>query len=151
MAELVGDVLLKTGVAPTCLKLELTESSIVERARQTDAFFAQLKKLNVRVLIDDFGTGYSSLSYIHRIPADAIKIDRSFVRDMMTAEKNLEIIRAVIALARTVKMEVIAEGVESKEQLEKLFDLRCDGAQGFLFSRPVDRAAAAKLIESGVC
>ena len=143
---LVSDVLKQTGVAPECLRLEITESSFVERAEQTDAFFREMKKLNVKLAIDDFGTGYSSLSYFHRMPADAVKVDRSFVRDMLIAEKNQEIIRAVIALARSTNMEVVAEGVETAAQLQKLTELRCDSAQGFLFSRAVEADAAAKMI-----
>ena len=150
LAAQIEKTLKESGIPPRSLKLEITEGSIVARNTESSAFFELLKKLDVGLMIDDFGTGYSSLSYLHRISAEAIKIDRSFVRDMMTAEKNLEIIRAVIALARSLKMSVIAEGVETTSQLALLRELCCDSAQGFLFSRPVDAATCARLMEHGL-
>ena len=108
----------------------------------------QLRDLDVRLQVDDFGTGYSSLSYLGRFPFNALKIDRSFVSGVSGGEKA-EILRAIILLARQLGMEVIAEGVETKEQLELLRSMQCDLVQGYYFSRPLDQAAAEKLLSDG--
>jgi diguanylate cyclase (GGDEF)-like protein len=131
---------------PHCLKLEITESVVMENAEAATAMFKQLRALGVQLSIDDFGTGYSSLSYLHRFPVNYLKIDRSFVSLMTDANDNAEIVRTIVTLARNLGMEVIAEGVETQEQLEQLKALGCDYAQGYLFSRPVDTATVPTLL-----
>lgn len=147
--ELIGvvrEVLKETGLGPESLRLEITESVIMENPSTAAALILQLRKMDVRVHLDDFGTGYSSLSYLHRFPIDALKIDRSFVNAMSTDEGAMEITKSVIALAHSLKKRVIAEGVETAGQLDELRRLRCDCYQGYLFSRPLDREAAESLL-----
>ena len=107
----------------------------------------QLKELDIKVCVDDFGTGYSSLSYLHTFPIDTLKVDRSFVNDMGRNYKNMEIIRTITMLAHNLKLDVIAEGVETAEQHEQLSALVCQYAQGFYFSRPIDSNDASNLIQ----
>ena len=107
---------------------------------------AQLRGLGVGLSIDDFGTGYSSLSYLHRFPIDTLKIDRSFVTQMTDNSENAEIVRTIVTLARSLGMNVIAEGVETADQLRQLGELGCDYGQGYLFSRPVGAGPAAELL-----
>jgi len=103
--------------------------------------------MGVQIAIDDFGTGYSSLAYLRRIPIDHLKIDRSFIRDFSEGNKeNDQIVRSIISLARSLGLGVIAEGVENRDQLDRLRSLNCDRAQGFMFSRPVDRTKASAMI-----
>jgi EAL domain-containing protein (putative c-di-GMP-specific phosphodiesterase class I) len=101
-----------------------------------------LRELGVGIAIDDFGTGYSSLSYLRRLPVDALKIDRSFVSSMLESTESLEIVRAILSLAGTLRIATVAEGVETREQLEKLRELGCDFGQGYLFARPMPREEA---------
>ncbi len=131
---------------PHCLKLEITESVVMENAEAATTMFKQLRALGVQLSIDDFGTGYSSLSYLHRFPVNYLKIDRSFVSRMADANDNAEIVRTIVTLARNLGMEVIAEGVETQEQLEQLKALGCEYGQGYLFSRPVDTATVPTLL-----
>jgi EAL domain-containing protein (putative c-di-GMP-specific phosphodiesterase class I) len=106
----------------------------------------QLRALGVQLSIDDFGTGYSSLSYLHRFPIDTLKIDRSFVTHMSENNENTEIVRTIIVLAQNLGMDVVAEGVETKEQLALLNELGCENGQGYYFSKPVNREGAEKII-----
>ena len=106
----------------------------------------QLRVLGVGLSIDDFGTGYSSLSYLHRFPIDTLKIDRSFVTQMTDNSENAEIVRTIVTLARSLDMAVVAEGVETADQLRQLGELGCDYGQGYLFSRPVGSGQAAELL-----
>src|SRR5206468_10097901 len=129
------------GLEPSLLQVELTEGAVFERrdARNPDASqdaVASLRELGVRIAIDDFGVGYSSLSYLKRWRVDALKIDRSFVRDLVTDLSDLAIVSAIIAMARHLHIEVVAEGIEGWQQLEKLRQLGCGFAQGYLFARP---------------
>ncbi len=133
----VAAILKETGIAPDRLKLELTESVLMEDADEAIRTITRLKALAVKVVIDDFGTGYSSLSYIQRFPFDSLKVDRSFVGNMNEAEQNMEIVRAIIAMAHKLGLEVVAEGVELAEHKSALSELRCESAQGFYFSKPV--------------
>jgi EAL domain-containing protein (putative c-di-GMP-specific phosphodiesterase class I) len=123
----------------------MTESSIMGNAEQTLITLNRLKNMGVRLGIDDFGTGYSSLSYLHRLPFDTLKIDRSFVRELNAGKSSIDIVRAILELARSLKVEVIAEGVETEQQLSRLRTLGCAYFQGFLFSKPVDAATAESL------
>ena len=137
LAQRVALVLEQTGCDAGCLELEITESVIMEDPEVATATLQQLADMGVHLSIDDFGTGYSSLSYLKRFPIHALKIDRSFVRDITTDPDDAAIARAVIALAHTMKLTVIAEGVENAEQLLFLRDEGCDQLQGFFFSKPV--------------
>jgi diguanylate cyclase (GGDEF)-like protein/PAS domain S-box-containing protein len=145
--EMVRDTLEATGFEPSRLKLEITESVIMEDAAAAVEVLRRLKSLNIQLSIDDFGTGYSSLSYLHRFPVDMIKIDRSFVSAMGNGGENLEIVRTIVNLAHNLHMKVIAEGVETKEQLDALTAMDCAMCQGFYFSKPVpeDVVLAEKL------
>ena len=136
-AETVAGILDETGLDPHCLEVEITESVIMQHTQLTMDTFQRLGALGVRIAIDDFGTGYSSLSYLKRFPIDILKIDRSFVRDVTTDPDDAAIVQAIIAMARSLKLHVIAEGVETQDQLVFLRAQRCDGLQGNLFSRPL--------------
>jgi len=143
-SRLQGDVelaLSESGLNPRSLALEVTESSIMENAEQTLATLDRLKAMNVRLEIDDFGTGYSSLSYLQRLPFDTLKIDRSFTRELGTGSDSLDIVKAIVEMAHSLRLEVIAEGVETEEELRQVRGLGCNYLQGFLFSRPIDAAA----------
>ena len=143
------DLLLReNGLDGHSLKLEITESVIMEHAQYALDMLKQLKAQRVRLALDDFGTGYSSMSYLRRYPIDTVKIDQSFVAKISTDEESLEIVRSIVTMAHNLKMDVVAEGVETKEQLEKLRMLNCEYGQGFYFSRPVERDAAEALLLS---
>jgi len=133
----VEHILSETGLSPSDLTLEITESALMNDAASALGVLRALKDLGVTLAIDDFGTGYSSLSYLQRFPLDILKIDKTFVDELGTAPEGSEIIAAVIKLAHALGLQVIAEGVESERQLEELERLDCDCAQGYLFSRPV--------------
>ena len=137
MIDQVKRALERSGLNPHCLKLEITESVVMENAEAATAMFKQLRALGVQLSIDDFGTGYSSLSYLHRFPVNYLKIDRSFVSRMTEANDNAEIVRTIATLARNLGLEVIAEGVETPEQYQQLKALGCEYGQGYLFSYPV--------------
>jgi diguanylate cyclase (GGDEF)-like protein/PAS domain S-box-containing protein len=126
-----------TGLPPRCLDLEITETNAMQNAEGTINTLRELKSLGVRISIDDFGIGYSSLNYLKRFPIDTLKIDQSFVRDITTDPDDAAIATAVIALAHTLKLRVVAEGVETQEQLAFLAARHCDRMQGYLFSRPL--------------
>ena len=137
----------KSGFDAEFLKIEITESALMQNAQRSVSMLNQLKDLNIKVCVDDFGTGYSSLSYLHTFPIDTLKIDRSFVHDMSRNFRNMEIIRTIIMLAHNLKLDVIAEGVETSEQDAQLSALGCQFAQGFYFSRPINSSDAALLIQ----
>ncbi|MDR1849339.1 MAG: EAL domain-containing protein [Zoogloeaceae bacterium] len=125
-----------TGIPPACLELELTESSMSHDPERVFGIFSQLRQTGIRIAIDDFGTGYSSLSYLSRYPVDVLKIDKSFIDHVSEAEDALSVVQAIIVLAHTLKMVVVAEGVETEAQRQTLVSLGCDLLQGFLYSRP---------------
>jgi EAL domain-containing protein (putative c-di-GMP-specific phosphodiesterase class I) len=137
VAVLVKSVLAETGLEPKYLELELTESAIMRNAEEAVTMLSELAALGIGIAIDDFGTGYSSLSYLKRFPVDRLKIDRSFVADIGGSIEDETITSAIIALAHSLGLQVIAEGVETAAQLEFLVARECDEMQGFLFSRPV--------------
>jgi len=137
LADMVERVLREVGLDPKCLELEMTESLLFHNIEENIRVLSRLGKMGVRVSIDDFGTGYSSLSYLKQLPVDTIKIDSSFVRDIVTDENDAAIIAAIIAMARRLKLRVIAEGVETVAQLNELRELQCDEYQGFLYSKPL--------------
>jgi len=146
IVNMVSHVLQQSGCAPERLELEITESVVMDNPEAAAATLHQLSAMGVSLAIDDFGTGYSSLSYLKRFPIDALKIDRSFVRDISTDAEDAAIARAVIALAHSMRLKVIAEGVETAEQLAFLRDESCDQMQGYLLSRPVDAEQIAALL-----
>ncbi len=147
--EEVRNALRSTGIEPSCLKLEITESVIMDNPDAVAEVLRRLKALGIEIHMDDFGTGYSSLSYLHRLPIDVLKIDRTFVSTLSANTESAEVIQTVVALARTLGMGVTVEGVEEQGQLDQIKTLDCDYAQGFLFSRPLDAAAAWALIHAG--
>lgn len=137
LAEIVLQILEETGLAPEYLDLELTESSIMSNAQASIDVLTRLKAMGVTISIDDFGTGFSSLSYLKRLPIDALKIDQSFVRDVTTDPDDAALVMAIVTLAHNLRLQVVAEGVETEEQLRFLHLLRCDEVQGYLFSKPL--------------
>ena len=138
------------GVEPGLIELELTESASMADAGKSCALLAQLKTMGVQLAIDDFGTGYSNLNYLKRFPVDKLKLDQSFVRDILNDGDDLAISRAVVAMAHGLRLTVVAEGVETAGQLEQLARLGCDLVQGYLFSPPVPAARFAELMAVGV-
>jgi diguanylate cyclase (GGDEF)-like protein len=142
------DTLCETGVPGNLIKLELTESILIENIDYLTSIFEQMKELGVRIAIDDFGTGYSSLSYLYRFPIDVLKIDRSFVVRLDSPEQR-ELVAIIVSIARNMKMNVVAEGVETPEQFQILHDYGCEYGQGFLFSKPVDADTATDLLSRG--
>ena len=135
---------------PCYLELELTETVLMRRAESTPSVLRALKSIGVRLSVDDFGTGYSSLSYLKKFPIDSLKIDQSFVRDITADTDDATIVSAVITMAKTLKKCVIAEGVETEDQIKFLQIYGCDEAQGFYFSKPVEAAEFAELLEVGI-
>ncbi|MET0626041.1 MAG: EAL domain-containing protein [Pyrinomonadaceae bacterium] len=146
LIDQVSSALRDAGLRAANLKLEITESMVMENIDTAIDMLMQLRNLGVGLSIDDFGTGYSSLSYLHRFPIDTLKIDRSFVTQMTDNAENAEIVRTIVTLARSLDMNVIAEGVETSEQLRQLGSLGCDYGQGYLFSRPVGAGQAVELL-----
>jgi len=134
----IAQLLEESKLPPRCLKLEITESVFSDNIEAAVTLLTQLRNLGVQLSIDDFGTGYSSLSYLQRFPIDTLKIDRSFVTQMMENEENLAIVRTIVALAQNLGMDVVAEGVETEDQLRLLRKLECENGQGYLFSSPLD-------------
>ncbi|MGC2468154.1 MAG: EAL domain-containing protein [Candidatus Acidiferrum sp.] len=148
-ANLVGEirrVLQETGLASENLRLELTESVTMRDEERTTRILSELRKLGVRLCIDDFGTGFSSLSYLRRFALDILKIDRSFVSDMLINSESREIVKTILNLGSNLGMKVIAEGVETDEQANELKSFGCEFAQGYLFSRPLDLEATTRLL-----
>jgi EAL domain-containing protein (putative c-di-GMP-specific phosphodiesterase class I) len=143
-------ILLETGFDPGLLQLELTESVLMKSAELTASILQNLRKRGVQVAIDDFGTGYSSLSYLRKFPVDALKIDQSFVRQISAAGDDTTIVKAVIGMARSLRLRVIAEGVETLEEVAFLRAYRCEEAQGYYFSRPVPAEQFAMLLRNGI-
>jgi diguanylate cyclase (GGDEF)-like protein len=137
LIEQIQEILQRIGLDPRCLKLEITESVVMENAEATISKLRQLRALGVELSIDDFGTGYSSLSYLHRFPVTTLKIDQSFVSKMHLSTENVEIARTITTLAHNLGMDVVAEGIETEEQVEQLTALRCEYGQGYLFSKPL--------------
>lgn len=148
LVEQISRVLQSTGLNPNCLKLEITESTIIENADSAIAIINRLKALGIKVHIDDFGTGYSSLSYLHRFPIDTLKIDRSFISRIDNDTNSLEISKAIVILAQNLEVQAIAEGIETLPQLTELRGLNCEYGQGYLFSPPLSQEAAEIFITS---
>lgn len=148
--EGVFTILKETGMDPHGLELELTESVLMKRPDLTVAALQALRNIGVKIAIDDFGTGYSSLSYLRKFPVDSLKIDRSFVSHINSDGEDSVIVKAVIGMARNLKLRVVAEGIETLEQLQFLAAHQCDDAQGYYFSKPMPAPEFAKVLQKGV-
>jgi len=148
IVEQIQGALAEAELDPTCLRLEMTETALMENAEVVFPLLTELQSLHVRLYMDDFGTGYSSLSYLHKLPIDTLKIDRSFIMDLGLREEALEIVRTIVTLAHNLKMQVVAEGVETQEQVSMLRGLGCEYAQGFYFSEPVDGSTVTDLLRN---
>ena len=148
--EMVLDTVKRTRVNAGCLKIELTESSLVSNIDETIEIMHRLKARGVGFSLDDFGTGFSSLSYLKRLPLDQLKIDQTFVRDLLIDPKDAAIAKTVIALGQSLGLSVIAEGVETEAQREHLAQCGCHAYQGYLFSKPVPVAAFEDYIRATV-
>ena len=149
LLQTVAKILAETGLDPRLLELEVTESVIMHDAQNVIADLQAFRDMGVKLSIDDFGTGYSSLSYLKRFPVDRLKIDQSFVRDITSDADDAAIAQAVITLGHTMNLRVIAEGVETAEQLTFLRGHHCDEMQGYLFGRPLPADEFAQLLASG--
>ncbi len=147
LLETIARIIRDTGLDPHHLELELTESVLMKNAREAALTLRALKDMGLHISIDDFGTGYSSLSYLKRFPLDTLKIDQSFIREVTTDPDNAAITRAIIAMARSLKLRVLAEGVEKEEQLEFLRANGCHALQGFLYSRPLPAEEVVRFIQ----
>jgi diguanylate cyclase (GGDEF)-like protein/PAS domain S-box-containing protein len=146
----VRDAVQRHGVRPSQLKFELTESTLVEDIEETIATMSELKRFGIRFSLDDFGTGCSSLQYLKRLPLDQLKIDQSFVQDITHDANDRAIIRTIVAMAQSLNVDVIAEGVESEEQRNLLFDCGCQHFQGYLFGRPVPAEDLGVMVEASL-
>ncbi len=146
---LVERVLNETGLDPRWLELEITESVVMDNVEETISTLTALKRLGVRLALDDFGTGYSSLAYLSRFPIDQVKIDRSFVKDIVSDPNSATIATAIIALAHRMRLKVVAEGVETEAQLAYLRKHDCDEMQGYFFSRPLPPEGFAEMLRTG--
>jgi diguanylate cyclase (GGDEF)-like protein len=147
LVEQIAEILKTTGLDKKSLKLEITESMVMDDVENTIILLHQLKELGLQLSIDDFGTGFSSFSYLHRFPMDALKVDRSFVSNMSHSQKNREIVSTIIMLAHQLGMEVVAEGIETEIEMKTLQNLACEYGQGYFFSKPVPAEVATKILE----
>ena len=148
--DLVAGILKETGLDPQWLELEITESSAMANGDASVEMLNHFKKLGVRISIDDFGSGFSSLNFLSRMPIDTLKIDQSFIQDLSTGENGEEVVTAIINLAKNLRLNVIAEGVETNNQKSFLKDMRCDQMQGFLFSKAVTPEEVEKLFDQSL-
>ena len=144
----IKEILFETGMHPHFLKMEITETIVMEDTAIAIEMLKQLKGIGAQISIDDFGTGYSSLSYLHRFPFDTIKIDRSFVSRMTKDKESLSIVKTITTLANELGKAVVAEGIEKKEDWKLLTKIGCEYGQGYLFSKPVDKLSAGELLKT---
>ena len=140
---------MQRGATPTGIDLEITESLVMDDIQGNIEKLKEVRKLGVSIAIDDFGTGYSSLGYLARLPVQALKIDRSFIITMLNEPDTMTLVSTIISLAHSLKLKVIAEGVETEEQANMLRLLRCDEMQGYLYSRPVPFDEITSLLRKG--
>lgn len=145
----LANVIKRHGISPDVLVLEITEGVLLSDVEQACTWLAEIRAMGIRVYLDDFGTGYSSLSYLKRFPLDTVKIDRSFIRDLANNQNDQALVKAIISMAHSLSMDVVAEGLEDKEQLGMLHALGCENAQGYFYSRPVPAAAFIELLSQG--
>jgi EAL domain-containing protein (putative c-di-GMP-specific phosphodiesterase class I) len=146
LADHVEALLIQSGISSRQLGLEMTESSLIPNVRTALEVLGSLRRLGVSLLMDDFGTGYSSLNNLHAFPFDVLKIDRSFVTRMTEGDQPLQIVRTIIELARVMGMDVVAEGIETREQYRLLRDMKCRYGQGYLFARPMTAEAITEML-----
>lgn len=146
LVEQIRQILTDTGLNPSSLKLEITESAIMDNPEVAARMLRELQALGIRLSLDDFGTGYSSLAYLHRFPIDTLKIDRSFISRVDTDGEQLEIVHTIVGLAWNLGIDVVAEGVETNKQLIQLRSLRCEYGQGYLFAKPLSKEAATAML-----
>ncbi len=149
LSERLVRILDESGLDPSYLELELTESILVQNVELTISKLNELKSMGVQISLDDFGTGYSSLSYLQQFPFDLLKIDRCFVQDINTNATNAALTHAIIQMAHSLNLKVIAEGVETREELAVLYENNCDNIQGYLFSRPVKAEEFKRMLQEG--
>jgi EAL domain-containing protein (putative c-di-GMP-specific phosphodiesterase class I) len=143
----VAKIIADSGLTPECLELEITESLVMHNAEHAADTLQKLKAMGIALSIDDFGTGYSSLAYLKRFPIDRVKIDRSFIKDIPNDADDMAITKGVIALGHSLRLKVVAEGVETAEQQEFLRSNGCDELQGFLFSKPLPAEEVTALLK----
>jgi EAL domain-containing protein (putative c-di-GMP-specific phosphodiesterase class I) len=148
--KFVTQMLQETDLPPSSLQVEITESALMENIETVAQVLRELRSMGIKLSVDDFGTGYSSLSYLHRLPLNTLKVDRSFVSGMDEKTENLEIVRAIVSLAHNLKMDVVAEGIETDNQLEQCRDLGCEFAQGHLFARALTPADAETMLRENL-
>jgi diguanylate cyclase (GGDEF)-like protein len=147
LARLVERILKESGLPPHCLELEITESMMMGNTDKVLRILSELKEMKIQLAVDDFGTGYSSLGYLRRFPIDRLKIDRSFIDDVPASQHDSTIAKAIISLAHNLNLSVIAEGVDTRDQLGFLAENDCDEIQGYLLSRPLDEAAFTRFVK----
>jgi EAL domain-containing protein (putative c-di-GMP-specific phosphodiesterase class I) len=148
-ADGVRQILDTSGLEPGALMLELTESVLLRRDDRVHADLRELKGIGVRLAIDDFGTGYSSLSYLRELPIDVLKMDKSFVDGIAVSEQRLALAEGIVRIARTLRLEVIAEGIESEVQRDLLTSMGCQFGQGYLLAMPMEAGPAERLARTG--
>jgi len=144
LPDYITKTLENSGLDAKDLKLELTETGLIENLEQAQDLLDKMRKMHIQLCLDDFGTGYSSLSYLHHFPVSCLKIDRSFVTHMQRNDGSWEIIRTIVALSKTLGLEIVAEGIETAQQWVRLKQLGCDQGQGYFFCRPMSAQAKFK-------
>lgn len=149
LADRVSALLAKHGVRPDRLELEITESSLMDDPARAKVNLLALRAMGVGTSIDDFGTGYSSLSYLRTLPADALKIDKSFISGSLDLKQDTTLVKSAIELGHNLGLKVIAEGVENQRTLDRLIELQCDAAQGYFFARPMNDGALRQWVRRG--
>lgn len=140
---MIKSILEDTRISPQNVTFEITESILISNRQETKKLLTQLKDLGVSIALDDFGTGYSSLSYLRQFPIDSLKIDQSFIKQLFTDPNDASIVSAIIALSKSLNLQVVAEGVETKEMAEFLLNNGCDIGQGYLYAKPMPAAELA--------
>ena len=148
IARHVREATTGAGLHPSCLMLEVTESVLMDDREGITRELTELRSLGARIAIDDFGTGYSALSYLSQFPIDSVKMDRSFVNDLARGKGDAALVRSVVELGQALNMEIIAEGIEHRGQLDSLHDLNCTVGQGFYFARPLEGAEVTDLVRA---
>jgi diguanylate cyclase (GGDEF)-like protein len=146
IVDQIGLAISSSGISPYSLRIEITEAAIIDKGTSSANVLQKIRDLGVQIYLDDFGTGYSSLSYLHGLPIDAIKIDRAFVSNMDTDDKNLRLVRTILTLAEIVGVRAEAEGISTAEQLRELRSLNCEQGQGYLFSAPITIEAVDEVL-----
>ena len=150
MAEIISGLIKSLDAPIDLIGIEITETALMKDLKSASVEFTELKKLGIQIALDDFGTGYSSLSHLAQFPVDLLKIDQSFVANMITNKSSAEIVSAVIGLAHGMQIKTLAEGIETISQLEILRDIGCDFGQGYYYKRPIDFISFQNHIENKI-